>query len=67
MQESYIQDQLFDKQNFTETPLPKGEYESCVFQNCLFADGDLSSIKFIDCEFKGCNLSMANLKNTTFP
>lgn len=56
---AYIDDQTFEKVDFLE----KGEYENCTFNNCNFADNDLSSFKFIDCTFTGCNLSMAKLNN----
>ena len=62
MQEIYIQDQTFN-QNDT---LVKGEYESCIFNGCSLADGDLSEFSFIDCTFNGCNLSLAKLHKTAF-
>ena len=62
MQEIYIQDQTFN-QNDT---LVKGEYESCNFNGCNVADGDLSEFSFIDCTFNGCNLSLAKLHKTAF-
>ena len=54
----------FDKIDFTEKPLPKDEYENSIFIMCNFSNSDLSDIKFIDCEFIGCDLSMAKLENT---
>jgi uncharacterized protein YjbI with pentapeptide repeats len=41
----------FDKENYTENPLAKCEYENCAFRNCNFANADVATIKFIECEF----------------
>lgn len=64
MQETYIADKTFDRNDFTDKPLSKGEYENCTFNNCSFSNHDLSEFKFIDCEFNGCNLSLVNLQKT---
>lgn len=64
MQEVYITDKTFDRNDFTQAPLPKGEYENCTFRNCDFSNTDLSNFKFTDCEFIGCNLSLARLDKT---
>jgi fluoroquinolone resistance protein len=66
MEEIYSVDKSFDKVNFKEILLPKGEYENCVFVNCIFAEVNLSDYKFTACEFKGCDLSLANVSNTAF-
>jgi len=34
MQETYILDKTYDQSDFTKDPLPKGDYESCIFNNC---------------------------------
>jgi len=60
----YTEDKTFDKIDFTEHPLPKGEYENCFFINCNFSNSDLSEIKFLDCAFTGCNISLAKLAKT---
>lgn len=62
MNESYIQDQTFDRID----ALTKGDYENCVFSNCNFAEYDLSECTFTDCRFIACNLSLAKLSKTTF-
>lgn len=62
----YISEKKFDKVNFTETPLVKGEYENCDFTNCDFSHADLSAIKFFACTFTDCNLSLANVTKTSF-
>ena len=62
MTEIYIQDKKFDRND----TLAKGEYENCIFNNCNFADGDISEFKFIDCTFNVCNFSLAKLNKTAF-
>jgi fluoroquinolone resistance protein len=59
-------DKSFDKENFTQAHLQKGEYENCVFNQCDFSNSDLSEIKFIDCEFTSCDLSLAKINGTAF-
>ncbi len=66
MPQHYTTDQSFEKQDFSASPLTKGEYEACQFLNCSFAEGDLKNIRFTDCQFKGCNLSLAKLGGSTF-
>ena len=56
----------FDKLNFTNTPLEKGEYEKCTFQSCDFSNANLFDQKFFDCRFIECNLSLAKLDKTLF-
>ena len=55
----------FDKKDYTREPFPSGEYEDCRFVNCNFEKLDLTGIKFIQCEFVGCNLSISTLLNTS--
>ena len=57
---------VYNITNFTQTPLPKGEYENCTFINCNFSNTDLTEIIFVDCEFIGCNLSLVKLTQTVF-
>lgn len=57
---------VFDKKDYREDPLPKGEYESCTFKGCDFFGSDLSGCVFSECEFNGCNLSMVKLMKTAF-
>ncbi|PRY83786.1 pentapeptide repeat-containing protein [Mongoliibacter ruber] len=66
MKETYIQDKTFDRIDFLQNPLSKGEYENCNFKNCNFAGTDLSGFKLMNCEFIGCNLSLTKLNNTAF-
>ena len=64
MSPAFIQDQTFDKLNFTQEALIKAEYENCTFTNCNFEETNLTEFKFIDCEFLDCNWSLAMLHGT---
>ncbi len=59
-------EEVFENQDFTQKPLPKGEYEYCTFQGCNFAQADLSNTRFIETEFLDSNLSNAKILNTAF-
>lgn len=61
-----LSDQIFDKVNFTDKPLLKGEYENYIFKTCDLSEQNLSDFKFIDCDFFDCNLSLAKLDRTSF-
>ena len=54
------------KRDYTEAPLPKGDYDTCNFRNCNFAGSDLSEIRFMDCTFTGCDLSNATVIKSSF-
>jgi fluoroquinolone resistance protein len=64
MKQIFIEEKTFDKIDFTQAPLEKGEYEHCTFLNCNLSDADLSDLKFAECEFSSCNLSLAKLTQT---
>ena len=64
MSQAFIQDQNFDKLDFTQEPLFKGEYENCTFTNCNFEETNLNDIKFMNCDFQDCNWSLAQLNGT---
>lgn len=64
MSQAFIQDQNFDKLDFTQEPLAKGEYENCTFSNCNFEETNLNDIKFMNCAFHDCNWSLAQLNGT---
>jgi len=66
MEAVFIEGKSFDKIDFRETNLAKGEYESCSFTACDFSHSNLSEVKFIGCNFMACNLSLAKLKQTSF-
>jgi fluoroquinolone resistance protein len=65
MKQVFIAEKTFEKIDFTQKPLSKGEYEYCNFVNCNLSKSDLSDIKFVECEFSGCNLSLVNLDRTS--
>lgn len=65
METKCIYDQSFDKVNFSEKPLIKGEYENCSFTNCDFSNPDLSEVIFLESEFSDCNFSNAGLGKTS--
>src|SRR4051812_39687628 len=66
MEAVYIEDQSFDKIDFTEKALAAGDYDRCSFTNCDFSGADLGGMKFLECEFAGCNLSLVKLGGTVF-
>ncbi len=43
----------------------EGYYEQCVFIQCNFNSADLSGVRFVNCRFEGCDLSLAKLKNSS--
>ncbi|MCF4101163.1 pentapeptide repeat-containing protein [Gillisia sp. M10.2A] len=62
----YIESKVFKTENFTESALPKAEYDTCHFEDCTFTGASLSGITFAECEFRNCDLSNVQLKGTTF-
>src|ERR1035437_10906576 len=64
MEQEYIEEKTFNKIDFTQNPLIKGEYESCNFISCDFSNSDLTDTIFMECECENCNLSMARLIKT---
>ncbi|MHB9054800.1 MAG: pentapeptide repeat-containing protein [Paludibacteraceae bacterium] len=66
MEKAYISEKIFEKIDYQNNPLAKGEYENCHFRNCDFSNRDLSTYRFIDCEFLECNLSLAKLEKAAF-
>jgi len=60
-----IENRIFERVDYTQVSLPKGEYECCRFLNCNFYSADISNITFRDCEFDGCDFSLATIKNTS--
>jgi uncharacterized protein YjbI with pentapeptide repeats len=59
-------DTTFEKKDFREALLEKGEYENCKYAKCILSSTDLSSILFIDCAFMDSDLSLVNLAKTCF-
>ncbi len=56
----------FSKDDLSEHPIKKGEYEKCTFRNCDLSNSDISEYLFEHCAFIGCNLSLIKLNRTTF-
>jgi fluoroquinolone resistance protein len=59
------ENQIFERIDYTQNNLSKGEYENCRFLNCNFHKGDLLNITFRECEFYSCDFSLAQIKNTS--
>lgn len=66
MAKTYIDDKTFEKVDFSENPLIKGDYTNCTFLNSIFSNSDLSNFHFSECEFRNCNLSMVKILNASF-
>lgn len=66
MKEKLVEDQIFEKEDFTTKYLTKGDYDYCTFINCNFLESNLADIRFLECEFKDCNLSLVKLHKTIF-
>lgn len=64
MEETY-RDREFSRDEVSNEPLAKGEYDHCTFINCELTGADLSGYLFDSCTFTGCNLSMVKLNKTT--
>lgn len=62
----YFEDQLFAGRDFQVDPLHQGSYEYCTFQNCNFAEADLTGIRFLECRFEDCNLSNMTVLGTSW-
>lgn len=66
MKQDLIEQQLFTREDYTETALPKGEYDTCNFRSCNFAGSDLSEIRFLECTFADCDLSNVKMLKSSF-
>ena len=64
MSKSLIEDKVYEKLNFKEQELEKGDYENCTFVNCIFAGANISGINFASCTFKNCDMTMVKLGKT---
>jgi len=61
-----IENQNFEKLDFTSTPFKIDEYDNCTFISCNFENQNLTNFSFVDCEFIDCNLSLVGTTNTAF-
>jgi fluoroquinolone resistance protein len=66
MSKNYVEEEVFERVDFSKEALPKGDYTQCRFVQCNFAKADLSSIAFVECVFEGCDLSLARIFKTAF-
>jgi fluoroquinolone resistance protein len=66
MERTYIEDEVFDKIDFTQQRIIKGEYDNCTFTGCNFSGTDLTEISFSECKMTDCNLSMAIIAKAAF-
>ncbi|MBA3662905.1 MAG: pentapeptide repeat-containing protein [Bacteroidetes bacterium] len=66
MKNTYIENKIIEKEDFTSNKLEVAEYEKCKFVNCNFSNSDLTNVQFLECLFLGCNLSNASLNKTAF-
>jgi fluoroquinolone resistance protein len=62
---SIIEQQRFEKIDFSKDALVKADYEECSFVNCNFLNADLSHLNFSECEFTDCDLSNAKTTKTS--
>ena len=62
----FVEKEIFENYIYQETSFLKGEYDSCIFNNCNLSNTDLSKSVFIDCVFNNCNLSIAKINNVVF-
>jgi fluoroquinolone resistance protein len=63
---AFIEDKTFGKAEWHQNNQKRATYENCTFHEIDFTNDDLSDFKFIDCIFKGCNLSTAKITGTSF-
>jgi uncharacterized protein YjbI with pentapeptide repeats len=66
MSKKYIEDEVFEKIDFSIKNIEKAEYENCTFKDCNFSSSDLSHISFTECTFDTCNLSTAKINLSSF-
>lgn len=59
-----IYDQIFENIDYSEAGIPKGEYESCTFKNCIFINANFSHRSFMDCTFENCDWTGVKLGDT---
>ncbi|NRH21125.1 pentapeptide repeat-containing protein [Candidatus Gracilibacteria bacterium] len=66
MSQEYVENQIFEKVDFSKTPLLKGDYENCTFVRCSFSHSDISIIRFSECVFDTCDMSLSKITETEF-
>jgi hypothetical protein len=53
MMSVFIENEIFEKIDYSKIKLEKGEYDNCTFVNCLFLNSDISGITFGSHKFSG--------------
>jgi fluoroquinolone resistance protein len=61
-----IENQVFERIDYSGNDIAKREIDSCKFVDCNFYNSDLSGTTFTECEFNNCNFSMAKIRNSAF-
>ena len=61
-----IENQTFEKIDFTTTPLKVDEYDNCTFVDCNFENQNFGNFTFVDTDFIDCNLSLTKVAYTAF-
>jgi fluoroquinolone resistance protein len=64
METDFFEDLIFEKQDYSNKRLTRGEYDHCRFIKCDFSNADVANIQFVDCTFEECNLTMVKLEQT---
>ncbi len=59
-----MDENYFEKIDFSKTLLTAGEYENCTFIDCDFSNVDLSAKTIYECEFNRCQFKGAKLPRT---
>ena len=62
MIDAYFEEQVYERIDYAEKGIIKGEYDNCIFQNCNFSNVHASNIG----EFLNCNFSNTIVANTAF-
>lgn len=62
----HVDQQAFERKDFAQEALPKGEYTQCTFRHCTFVKADLINVAFVECTFEGCDLSLARIRQAAF-
>lgn len=63
---NYIVDTQFKDNDFSFTPLAKGDYENCEFINCTFNELSLASFSFCECRFIRCHFNACPINKTSW-
>lgn len=64
MASNYFIEEIFEKIDYKEVPLVKGEFEKCHFIHCDFSGNNFSEMRFWECKFSHCNMSLVKFNRT---